>query len=350
VAGNARKILWSSEQSGVQVDRIRPLSTSGTFIGIGESSSHPGEVVRLNEGNPERLTDVNPWLSDRSLGEQRVIRWNARDDLAIEGLLVLPVDYRQGTSSPLIVVVHGGPESHFSNGWLTNHTAPAQVLAGKGYAVFFPNYRSSTGYGPAFSGMGFGDPAGKEFDDIADGIDFLVNEGIADKGRVGLGGGSYGGFASAWFATYYTRYVRAVCMSVGVSNLISMAGTTDIPWEHVYVHWGKKLNEMWDHALQRSPVYYAHQSKTATLIMGGTNDTRVSPTQSLELFRIMKMNGHPAVRMVQYPGEGHGNSRQPARIDQLYRTIEWYDWYVRDAKPLDGPMPPVDISARYGVL
>jgi dipeptidyl aminopeptidase/acylaminoacyl peptidase len=87
-----------------------------------------------------------------------------------------------------------------------------------------------------FAAQGLGDPAGKEFDDIADGIDFLVAEGVADRERVGLGGGSYGGYASAWFATYYTRYVRAVVMFVGISDLLSKRGTTDIPYEELYVH------------------------------------------------------------------------------------------------------------------
>jgi dipeptidyl aminopeptidase/acylaminoacyl peptidase len=106
---------------------------------------------------------------------------------------------------------------------------------------------------------------------------------------------------------------------------------------------------MWDINLKRSPVYWAHQSRTAVLIMGGASDTRVDPGQSREFFRILKMNGHPAVRLVQYPGEGHGNRRQPARIDFLQRHLQWFDWYVRDRKPLDGPMPPLDISDSYGL-
>jgi len=69
----------------------------------------------------------------------------------------------------------------------------------------------------------------------------------------------------------------------------------------------------------------------------------------MELYRRMKMNDHPAVRLVQYPGEQHGNSRQPGRADLLFRTLDWYDWYVRDGKPLSGPMPPLDISERYGL-
>jgi dipeptidyl aminopeptidase/acylaminoacyl peptidase len=138
-------------------------------------------------------------------------------------------------------------------------------------------------------------------------------------------------------------------MSVGVSDLISRHGSTDIPLEELAVHSGKRLDAMWDLALKRSPIYWVSQSETATLIMGGLADTRVHPSQSLELYRQMKVHNHPAVRLVQYPGEKHGNSRQPGRIDVLYRTIEWYDWYVRDAKPLNGPMPPLDISEKYGL-
>jgi len=106
---------------------------------------------------------------------------------------------------------------------------------------------------------------------------------------------------------------------------------------------------MWDFALKRSPIYWAHQSKTATLIYGGAADTRVHPSQSLEFYWRLKMNDHPAVRLVQYPGEGHGNRRQPGRIDVMHRQLQWYDWYVKDKKPLDGPMPPFDISDSYGL-
>ena len=129
----------------------------------------------------------------------------------------------------------------------------------------------------------------------------------------------------------------------------SKRGTTDIPYEELYVHSGKKLEEQWQLDLERSPVYWAHQSRTATLICGGAADTRVHPSQSLELYRRMKMNDHPAVRLVQYPGEGHGNRKQVGQIDLLNRQIEWFDWYVRDLRPLDGPMPRLDISDTYGL-
>jgi dipeptidyl aminopeptidase/acylaminoacyl peptidase len=164
-----------------------------------------------------------------------------------------------------------------------------------------------------------------------------------------MAGGSYGGYASAWFATYYTDYVKAACVFVGISDLISKRGTTDIAYEELLVHSGKPLEEQWQMNLERSPIYWAHQSKTATLIYGGAADPRVHPSQSLELYRRMKMNDHPAVRLVQYPGEGHGNRNQVGRIDVLYRQIDWLDWYVKDKNPLDGPMPPLDISDKYGL-
>jgi dipeptidyl aminopeptidase/acylaminoacyl peptidase len=292
---------------------------------------------------------MNPELSGKTLGQQEIIQYDARDGQKIEGLLMHPVGYEDGKKYPLVVYVHGGPESHHSNGWLSRYSTPGQVMAGKGYLVLYLNYRASTGYGVDFGMEGLMDPAGKEFDDIADGIEYLIQEKGADPDRVGMAGGSYGGYASGWFATYYTRYVKAVCMFVGISDLISKRGTTDIPYEEMYVHSGKLLEEQWQMNLERSPIYWAHQSKTATLIYGGTEDTRVHPSQSLELYRRMKMNNHPAVRLVQYPGEKHGNSKQTGRIDVLYRQIEWLDWYVRDLNPLDGPMPSLDISDKYGL-
>ncbi len=343
-------LLLASQETGIVFDA--PLvSGKGEIVAlIGQSATTPGDLFLVTGKNAlDRATTLNPWLARRALGNQSLVKYKARDGRDIEGLLIHPAGGEQAKRCPLIVVVHGGPESHYSNGWLSNYSEPGQVFAGKGYMVFYPNYRASTGYGVSFAAEGFGDPAGKEFDDIADGIEVLTSQGSADRERVGLGGGSYGGYASAWFATYYTKYVRAVAMFVGISDLVSKQSTTDIPEEELAVHAGKPIEQTWEFSLKRSPVYWAHQSTTATLICGGADDTRVNPSQSLELYRRMKINKHPAVRLVQYPGEQHGNARQPARIDLMYRTIEWYDWYVRDAKPLNGPMPRLDISDRYGL-
>lgn len=350
IDGTDREILLDAAETGIIFSP--PLFTD-EFKKIVVNGSAPYDPYNIyswdSNGKMEKLTDINDHFEGKIFGKQKVFHFPARDGQTIEGIVIEPVDYQPDRKYPLIVYVHGGPESHHSNGWLSHYSTPGQVMAGKGYLVAFINYRASTGYGVDFAMEGFGDPAGKEFDDIADGIDYLVKEKGADPDRVGVAGGSYGGYASAWFATYYTEYAKAVCMFVGVSNLISKKGTTDIPYEDLLVHMGKPLKEMWQLSLERSPIYWAHQSETATLIYGGAADTRVHPSQSLELYRRMKMNGHPSVRLVQYPGEGHGNRKQVNRMDVLYRQIGWFDWYVKDNKPIDGPMPPLDISDKYGL-
>lgn len=345
-----REILLDSKESGVIFGKPIISANGKTFVFTGTTPYDYYNVYSWKgEGKLSKLTDLNPLLTEKQLGEQEVIKFKARDGLEIEGILIKPVGYNEGIDYPLIVYVHGGPESHHSNGWLSRYATPGQVMAGKGYLVAYINYRASTGYGVDFAMEGFEDPAGKEFDDLADAIEYLVAEKGADKYRVGMAGGSYGGYASAWFATYYTNYVKAVCMFVGISNVISKRGTTDIAYEEMLVHSGKPQEEQWQMNLERSPIYWAHQSKTATLIYGGAADTRVHPEQSIQLFRRMKMNEHPAVRLVQYPGEGHGNRKQVGRIDVLHRQIQWMDWYVKDLKPLDGPMPALDISDSYGL-
>lgn len=350
VKGGKRKIILKGEDCDLIFNPPKFDSDFQDFVFTG---STPTDYVNLyrwdGKNDPQKISNLNPLLQEKKLGKQEVIRYQARDGQEIEGIMIHPVGYEAGKSYPLIVYVHGGPESHHSNGWLSRYSTPGQLMAGKGYLVLYLNYRASTGYGVDFGMEGFMDPAGKEFDDIADGIEWAVLDKGADPERVGLAGGSYGGYASGWFATYYTDYVKAVCMFVGISNNISKRGTTDIPYEELYVHSGKKLEEQWQLDLERSPVYWAHQSKTATLIYGGAADTRVHPSQSFELYRRMKMNDHPAVRLVQYPGEGHGNRKQVGQIDVLYRQIEWFDWYVRDLHPLDGPMPRLDVSERYGL-
>jgi len=350
IKNNKRKVMLDAEKA--EVIFRTPLFTSDAklFVFTGSTPYDPSNIYTWKgKGDLEKITDLNPQLSEIEFGEQEVIRYEARDGTEIEGLLMLPVDYKKNKKYPVVLYVHGGPESHHSNGWLSRYSTPGQVMAGKGYLVAYLNYRASTGYGVDFAMEGFMDPAGKEFDDLADGIEYLIAEKGADRERVGMAGGSYGGYASAWFATYYTDYVKAACVFVGISDVISKRGTTDIAWEELLVHSGKPLEEQWQMNLERSPIYWAHQSKTATFIYGGAADPRVHPSQSLELYRRMKMNDHPAVRLVQYPGEGHGNRKQVGRIDVLYRQIDWLDWYVKDAKPLDGPMPPLDISDKYGL-
>jgi len=340
----------------VIIDAARPVldavsvSQDGrTAAVVGHSPAHPPEVFLLagKDAEPRRLTDSNPWLADMRFAEQEVVRWKARDGLELEGILVYPLNYEPGRRYPLIMAVHGGPESHVSNGWVTSYSRPGQVGAARGFAVFYPNYRGSTGRSVEFSKMGQADAAGKEFDDIVDAVDHLVATGLVDKDKVGITGGSYGGYASAWGATYYSDRYAASVMFVGISDNVSKLGTTDIPEEMFLVHHRKRLWDDWDYFLKRSPIHYVQRNRTPTLILHGKSDPRVHPSQSLELYRHLKTLGQAPVRLVWYPGEGHGNRRAAARCDYNVRMLRWMEHYLQGPGG-DPPDPAIDYAAEFG--
>jgi dipeptidyl aminopeptidase/acylaminoacyl peptidase len=269
------------------------------------------------------------------------VRFKARDGLELEGILVRPLDERPGQRYPLILAVHGGPEARDTNGWRTGYSNPGQLAAAQGFAVFYPNYRGSTGRGVAFSKLSQGDPAGKEFDDLVDAVDHLVGMGLVDRAKVGITGASYGGYASAWGATYYSERFAAAVMFVGISDNISRIGTTDIPSEEYLIHARKRPWENWQFFLDRSPIAHAGKSRTATLILHGTADPRVHPTQSMVLYRYLKLHAKTPVRLVWYPGEGHGNRRAASRLDYNLRLMQWMTHYLKGP---GGAPPPIDLD------
>jgi dipeptidyl aminopeptidase/acylaminoacyl peptidase len=163
-------------------------------------------------------------LKRKRFARQEVIRYKARDGEVIEGVLLWPLDAEPEQRYPLILAVHGGPESHVSHGWVTSYGNPGQTAAARGFVVFYPNYRGSTGRGVAFAKAHQRDAAGKEFDDLIDGVDHLIEMGLVDGDKVGITGGSYGGFATAWCSTRYSERFAAGVMFVGISNLISKSG------------------------------------------------------------------------------------------------------------------------------
>lgn len=330
------------KQSRFIIDPGRVVFRNFDFINnmicfAGNTKSHPNELFLFNTETSEitKLTNHNNWLENVKLAKQEMIEYSAKDGLKIQGVLIYPLNYEQGKKYPLITYIHGGPEAAVQNGWETSYGSWGQFAAAKDYFVFMPNYRASSGRGVEFTMAGFGDLAGKEFEDVIDGIDFLIQKGFVDKNKVGIGGGSYGGYFSAWAATKYTDRFAASVVFVGISNQISKRNTTDIPYEDYYVHWGFWTHENEQLVWERSPVRYAHQSKTPTLILHGKEDPRVHPSQSLELYRALKLHGKAPVRLVFYPGQGHGNSKNTSRYDFLVRTLEWFDYYLKSDYPKD---------------
>jgi dipeptidyl aminopeptidase/acylaminoacyl peptidase len=296
---------------------------------VGSAPGHPSEIfTREADGQLRRRTDSNPWLAGVRLARQEVVRHRARDGVELEGILIRPLEEVAGAKTPLILSVHGGPESHVSDGWLTSYSLPGQVASARGFAVFYPNYRGSTGRGVAFSKLGQGDAAGKEFDDLVDAVDHLVGQGWVDRANVGVTGGSYGGYATAWCSTKFSERFAAGVMFVGISDKISKVGTTDIPDEEFLVHARKRPWEDWQFLLERSPIFHAGQSRTPLLILHGADDPRVHPGQSKELYRHLKLRSQAPVRLVLYPGEGHGNRKAGARYDYHLRMLQWFEKYL----------------------
>lgn len=341
----ASKGVWSSFGS-INMDgtnmrtRIAPgetvlqqfsLAQNGNIAFVGEKATHPLELYTLEAGatKPVRKTNSNPWLQNIPMGTQKVVTWQAQDSLELQGLLIYPLDYNEGERYPMITVVHGGPESHYDNGWLTDYSDPGQVGAANGYFVFYPNYRGSTGRGLEFAMSSQGDMAGAEFDDIVQGVDELIAENIADSARIGVTGGSYGGYATGWFSTRYTDRFAAGVMFVGISNNISKWGTSDIPEELFLVHARERIWNDYMGFLERSPIYYAGQANTPLLILAGKEDTRVDPGQSYELYRHIKTRTDTPVRLVLYPGEGHGNTNATAQYDYNLRMMRWFNQYLK---------------------
>lgn len=340
LAGNRSVLPWSD---AAVFSRLTLSRDARSLALVGHTSGHPAEVFMHGADRPEvrRLTVSNDWLSDLRLARQETIRWEARDGLDLEGVLVYPLNYQPGQRYPLIMVVHGGPEAHVSDGWVTHYHSAGQVGAARGFAVFYPNYRGSTGRGVEFTKLGQRDAAGKEFDDLVDGVDHLIAIGLVDAEKVGVTGGSYGGYASAWCATYYSERFAASVMFVGISNNVSKVGTTDIPEEMYLVHHRKRLWEDWDYFLDSSPLRYVQRHRTPLLILHGKDDPRVDVSQSLEIHRHLKTLDQAPVRLVLYPGEGHGNRRAASRLDYNLRMLRWFEHYLQGP---GGELPPYTID------
>jgi dipeptidyl aminopeptidase/acylaminoacyl peptidase len=357
VEWNGARGLWT-EQGRVSLRDIQPAGdapASGPIIrhidghagqqlaaAVADSPSHPQEVYLLRQGaEPARLTHSNPVLEQRKLARQDVIRYRARDGLELEAIVIHPADSPPRGGSPLVMMIHGGPESHYSNGWMSNYGRPAQSLAAQGFLVVYPNYRGSTGRGVEFSKMSQHDYAAAEFDDIVDAKQHLVEQGLADSERTGITGGSYGGYASMWAASALSEHFAAAVAFVGISDQISKFGTTDIPKEMYNVHARAWPWDDWMWMLQRSPVFHADKVRTPLLIMHGDKDPRVHPSQSLEMYRYVKVRTDTPVRLVYYPGAGHGNRNTAARYDYALRLERWMNHYLQGP---GGQAPPYEID------
>ncbi len=328
---NIKSGTWKEQWKGEYVFTSFTTDATKRFLAVSASNYQtPPDLFILDrkKGKIRSLTNHNPQLRDVHFMHQEDFTWKARDGKEIGGILVQPVNFKEGQSYPLVVLVHGGPEGAYLKGWNNWYSRWPQILAQKGAFVFMPNYRGSTGRGVAFAEADQGDMMGVDFNDILDGIDALIEKGWVDGNRVGITGGSYGGYASAWAATRWSDRFAVSVMFVGISNQVSKLGTTDTWYENALVHWrGWAYDDDFQKAWDRSPLKYIKNAKTPILILHGDSDPRVPTSQSHELYRALKYLKVP-VELVIYPGEGHGNRKFHHQKHYMKVALEWFDTYL----------------------
>jgi dipeptidyl aminopeptidase/acylaminoacyl peptidase len=293
-----------------------------------DSPSSPTEVYVTDStfATFTRLTDTNPAAARFSLGDTEVVTWKSTDGLEIEGVLLKPVGYQQGRRYPMLVVAHGGPAGAFTNNYRVGGLEGGQLWAGRGWAVFYPNPRGSSNYGEKFLQANFNDWGGGDYRDIMAGVDAMVARGIADPDRLAHIGWSYGGYMTAWVITQTNRF-KAAMVGAGLTNMVSMYGTNDIPNVLTTYFGGIPNKDTLPLYNARSAMTFIENVTTPTLILHGGNDERVPTGQAYELFRGLKDRGK-TVELVFYPREGHGIQEYYHQKDRLTRIHDWVTKYT----------------------
>jgi dipeptidyl aminopeptidase/acylaminoacyl peptidase len=318
---------YSQRTQKLLVGGVSP-SANGSVLALALNSAEwPTEVYVTDASlaSPRRITTTNPWLSERTLGASQVITWKSFDGKTAEGVLLLPVGYREGTKVPLVVSAHGGPTGAHTAGFKAG-TDPGQTWAARGWAVFYPNPRGSTGYGEWWMHANTGDWGGGDYKDIMTGVDALIKRGVADSSKMAFEGWSYGGYMTSWVVSQTGRF-KAAMMGAGLPSLLSMAGTTDIPG-YINTFFGQPqydgsiVNANVRKYLERSGISYSDKVTTPLLILHGSNDERVPIGQPMEFYRSLKDRGK-TVELVFYPREGHGLGEYYHQLDRMKREYEW---------------------------
>ena len=310
---------------------IRGLSfdkNRGRVSMVIDTPMSPGDIYSGDAtfASPRKLTDANPQLASISLGESEVVTWKSSDGQEVEGVLLKPVGYRAGQRYPLLVDIHGGPTGAHNIGFKANWGSPGQFWAGQGWAVLYPNPRGSTGYGEKFMRGNVPDWGGGDYRDIMAGVDAMVARGVADSGKLAVTGWSYGGYMTSWVVTQTNRF-KAAMEGAGLTDLVSMYGTTDIPGYIASFFHGVPNKETLEFYRQRSAITFVDNVTTPLLILHGGSDQRVPIGQPMEYFRALKDRGK-IVQLVFYPREGHGLSEYYHQMDKVRREFDWINRYT----------------------
>jgi dipeptidyl aminopeptidase/acylaminoacyl peptidase len=312
------------------------LVVNGYDVAYGRVAYTASTSPRLAElvVDGRQLTEVGAeFAGGRTLSAPERFTATSADGSEVDAWIVRPADFEEGRRYPVLLNIHGGPFTQYGNGFFDEF----QVYAGAGYAVVYSNPRGSSGreddWGRAIRGPGEGLGPGwgtVDYEDLMAVTDAALERfGFCDPERVGVMGGSYGGFMTSWIVSHTNRF-SAACSERAVNNMVSMWGSSDIGWVFKGYH-GEFVHDAVDTYLAMSPWTYAKQIETPLLILHSENDLRCNIEQAEQLFtslRILKRD----VELVRFPAEGHELSRSgnPAhRVMRFELLLDWFDRHLK---------------------
>ncbi len=314
--------------------------TSGRLVYAVNDPTHLDDlfVSDSNGRNERRITHVNDALVRQlALVPVERVPYKGADGWDVDGFFMKPVGWEAGKKYPMIVSIHGGLAGQYGFDWYHEF----QVYASHGWAVFFSNPRGSTGYGEKFERGIELNWGGKDYVDVMNGVDaILAKYAWIDRDRLGVTGGSYGGFMTNWILGHTTRFKAAVTLR-SISNFVSDDGTRDGQYGHAD-DFGGDIFEKFDLYWDRSPLKYVKNVKTPTLVLHSDNDYRVPIEQGEQWFRALRHFGVPS-EIVFFPRENHNLTRtgEPKHlVESLKWQVYWFEKYLdgnAGAQPPDAP-------------
>jgi dipeptidyl aminopeptidase/acylaminoacyl peptidase len=313
--------------------RLEDLTTTPTGEKIAALTGTRYQPPNVHVGPPtgplRKITNTRPELNGIALGTQQPLAYRAGDGLDLDGLLVLPVGKTAADGPfPLVTIVHGGPYDRYADRCQLFWFPSAQWLATAGYAVFLPNPRGGQGHGHRFALSVAGRVGQEEWTDILTGIDLLITEGLADPDRLGIAGGSHGGFMSAWAVGQTDRF-RAALVLAGVIDWGMLAATGEYGQFEAALGGSTGWSGVGPHPHDAvSPISFASRVRTPVLILHGAEDTNVPLGQSVYFHRALRHFGVEH-EFVIYPREGHSIRERHHQLDVLRRTRAWFDRWLR---------------------
>ena len=308
------------------------VSRSGDRLAYTASDpTHPYEVFVFDGADERRISGENDALLESlELSPAEPFEVTSSDSQTVHGWLMKPVGFSASARKewPLVLEIHGGPETMYASTFMHEF----QVLAARGYAVVYTNPRGSKGYGEEFTARIFADWGNQDAADCMAAMDLASRWRWVDADRIGVTGGSYGGYMTAWLVGHTERF-RAAVSQRGLYNFVSFYGTSDIgPWFGDYVLGGPVYDRSALY-VERSPLTYARDMKTPLLLIHSENDLRCPIEQAEQLFVHLRRMGKTPVELVRFPEESHNLSRSgrpDRRVERLERIVGWFDRYMKD--------------------